>query len=177
MLSLIVLGSISIVTIVLIVTAIAHVFVATPYGGTPPEVVRAMVRLAALRPGDHVVDIGAGDGRILVEAKRRMPSIDATGYEIALAIWMLGKLRITFSGMRVRLLLRNALRCDLSSTDVLFLYVGPEMMRRLLPKLREELKPGTRIISHTFHLPEHVPVREEFVRVRARQKRVMLYEW
>ncbi len=177
MLLFLVLTAISIVVIVIVLTAIAHILVSTPYGGTPKDVAQAMIRLAEIREGETVCDIGAGDGRILITAKRQNPSIRAIGYEVALGIWLWGKLRIAFSGEDVTLLNRNALRADLSKVDVLFLYVGPQMMRRLLPKLQKELRPGARVVSHVFRFPDRSATVSERVSHGRGSKGAYLYRW
>ena len=154
-------------------TVAAHWRTRTPYGGTPRAVGDAMIRLAELRPGERVCDIGAGDGRLLIAAKRACPGIEAVGYENAPAVWLCGKLRIWLSGEEVSLRLRDARRDDLSGTDVSFLYVGPEMMRELLPKLMRELRPGSRAIASVFPFHGKEPVKVEEVR----GKKIYVYGW
>ncbi len=177
MLPILILCAVSVFIVVILVTAIAHIRVATPYGGTPKNVAEAMIHLAAIREGETVCDIGAGDGRLLIAAKRQCPGIKAIGYEVALGIWLLGKLRIAFSGQDVTLRYRNALHEDLSKIDVLFLYVGPFMMRKLLPKLQRELRPGTRVVSHVFRFPGLAITQEERVARGRGSKGVYLYQW
>lgn len=162
---------------VMAATVLAHLRTSTPYGGTPPAVGTAMVRLAGLRNGQNVCDIGAGDGRLLIAAKRVCRGITAVGFENAPGVWLAGKLRIWLSGTDVRLLLRDARKFDFSRADAVFLYVSPEMMRSLQPKFDRELKKGARVVSHTFRFPGKKPVEVEHVPVGKRVKKVYVYQW
>ena len=163
--------------VVLILTGVAHLRTRTPYGGTPPEIRDVMLHVAGLAGKEMVYDIGAGDGRLLIAAKRLHPGIRAVGYENALGVWLIGKLRILLSGQDVTLLLRNALRDDLSGADAVFLYLGPEMMRELEAKFDRELRPGTKVISHSFHFPHRAPSEDQTLPWGRRMKHVLLYVW
>lgn len=163
--------------VVLFLTGVAHMRTRTPYGGTPREVRDVMLSVAGLVGDETVYDIGAGDGRLLIDAKRRCPGIRAIGYENALGVWLIGKLRILFSGQDVTLLLRNALRDDLSAANAVFLYLGPEMMSALEAKFDRELRPGTKVISHSFHFPHRSPSEDRTLPWGRRLKHVLLYQW
>lgn len=131
---------------------------AIPFVPTPTPVVQTMIHLARLRPGETVIDLGAGDARFLLQAKRHCSGIHAIGYEGALVVWMLGILRILCSHHRdVRFYCRNFFRAHFGDADVIFLYLSMHVMRMLVPKFRRELKPGTRIVSHAFQLPGLTP--------------------
>jgi precorrin-6B methylase 2 len=149
----------------------------TPYVPTRTKICEMLVKSAALKPQETVYDIGAGDGRILIAAKRAQPGIRAVGFEIALAVWLLGKLRILLSGQNVELRLADAMREDLSDADVIFLYLGPEMMWRLQEKFDRELRPGTRVLSHFFKFPGKEPVREDHIKVGRRDRTLLTYQW
>ncbi|MFA6523656.1 MAG: hypothetical protein WCS85_04795 [Candidatus Peribacteraceae bacterium] len=177
MLESIVLAAVTALIVVYVITAVAHIVTQVPYVGTPRKIVDSMVRLAGFRGDETVVDIGAGDGRVLVAAKKHFPGIRAIGYENALGIWLYGKLKIFLSGAKVHFRFRNALKDDLSVADVIFLYLGPDMMRKLEPIFDRVLRPGTRVVSHAFTFPTKQPVREEKIPWGRRTKRVLLYEW
>ncbi len=172
-----VLALVLLMVVVLLLTILAHLRTATPYGGTPQAVGMAMVHLARLEDGQRVCDIGAGDGRLLIAAKRACSKIQAVGFENALGVWLVGKLRILWSGQKVRLLLRDARKFNFSRADAVFLYVGPEMMRSLLPKFDRELKKGARVVSHSFRFPGRKPVKVEEVSTGKKVKKVYLYRW
>lgn len=163
--------------VLIVITALAHLFMATPYGPTPLPVAREMIRLAELKGDETVYDIGAGDGRLLIEAKRQAPGIHAKGFEIALGIWLVGKLRIWYSRQYICLRLQNALKVHLADADVIFLYLFPGLLRRLESKFDAELRPGTKVISHVFRFPGRKPLREVRVPWKRGEKTVLVYEW
>ena len=159
------------------VTVIAHLRTGTPYGGSPAAVSAEMLRLARLRGTEIVYDIGAGDGRLLIHAKKMYPNIRAIGYENALGVWMAGKLRILLSGLSIRFLCRDALKANFRDADVIFLYLIPEMMQKLETKFDAELRPGTRVVSHAFQFHGKNPIEESKAAGWVREKKVYLYQW
>ena len=121
---------------------------------TPQAVTDAMIDLAEIRPGETVLDLGAGDGRVLARAMQKVPGIHAIGYEGALGVWMLAKLRGWFSPFRPVMLCRNFLTADFRNADVVFTYLSISMMQKLRPKFRAELKKGARVVTHAFTMKE-----------------------
>ncbi len=154
-------------------TFLHHLFLGVPFVPTPNRAVWKMLELARLRAGDKVLDLGAGDGRFLIAAKRACPGITATGYEMVPLVWLFGWLRVKLSGQDVRFLCRDMFQADLREADVLFLYLIPSVMKKLEQKFQRELKPGTRIVSQSFTLPGHTPVAEAM----AGPLHVRLYVW
>ncbi len=147
------LGFLILLIIAVVLTVGMHLFVGVPYVPTPMWVVRAMVAAARLRDGEIVYDLGAGDGRIVMEAKRVCAGISATGCELVPTIWALGAVRRMWKRSDINWKCCSVFSLDLRDADVIFLYMTPEFLKRLLPKFQRELQPGTRIISHTFALP------------------------
>jgi hypothetical protein len=131
-----------------------------PYVPTPQAVVDAMLDLAGVGPGDFVVDLGSGDGRIvLTGATRHQASgmgVDIDGELVDLANASARRLGVA---QRVQFQRQDVLAADLSRATVLTLYLLPGMMERLRPKLLKELRPGTRIVSHDFDFGEWKPDR------------------
>jgi len=161
---------------IIVITGISHIRTSTPYGGTSRAAMDVMFSLADLRPGETFVDIGAGDGRLLFEAKRRCPECRARGYEVALGVWLVGRVRLLLSRTDARLLLRDALKADLRDADVIALYMAPEMMAKLQPVLDRQLRPGTRVIASVFRFHDREPVSEREIPGRP-GKKVRLYRW
>lgn len=148
-----------VVLFILIMTIVMNVWFKVPYVPTPVAIVQTMLDLAALQPGMVVYDLGAGDGRFLLQAKKRQPNCIAIGYEGAFGVWIYGKIRIYFSRLtNISFYWRNFFKADLRNADVIFVYLTISMMKKLLPKFQKELRPGTKIISHAFKLPDLVPV-------------------
>lgn len=165
-----------VLTLVLAITIIAHLFIVVPYIPTPYPVVDAMIAAAELRPGDTVYDLGAGDARLLIAALDACPGVRAKGSECIPTIWLLGKFRLWRAGKQAELRCKNLHRQDLRDADVIFLYMLPSVMQPLARKLDRELRPGTRVVSHAFRFPDRTPEREWKVPGK-RQKTVLLYRW
>jgi hypothetical protein len=119
-----------------------------------------MLDIAGVGPRDFVVDLGSGDGRIvLTGATRHQASgmgVDIDGELVDLANASAQRLGVA---QRVQFHQQDVLAADLSRATVLALYLLPGMMERLRPKLLKELKPGARIVSHDFDFGEWKPDR------------------
>jgi outer membrane protein assembly factor BamB len=137
---------------------------------TPQDVAERMVTLAGVRAGEVVVDLGCGDGRLVVTAARRH-ACRAIGYDLDPECVRLARANAGQHGVadRVRIEPRDIFTVDLSEADVVFLYLSPELNERLLPQLAK-LKPGARVVSHAFGIPGvpadrvvTVPLAEDYV--------------
>jgi precorrin-6B methylase 2 len=129
------------------------------YVPTPPEVVDAMLKVADVRRGDVLYDLGSGDGRIPITAVQKFNVTRATGIEInperiAEAQHNLNKAGV---GDRVRFRNEDLFEADFSDATVITLYLLPALNVKLLPKMLRELKPGTRIVSHAFAMGDWKP--------------------
>jgi SAM-dependent methyltransferase len=123
-----------------------------PWVPTPDRMVRRMLQMAETKKGDVVLDLGAGDGRILIHAVKHFGS-RAIGVELEENLVKLAREAARREGVadRVRIIQQDLFDADLSTATVIFLYVGPGAMKRLKPRLLQ-LAPGTRIVSHQFDL-------------------------
>jgi cyclopropane fatty-acyl-phospholipid synthase-like methyltransferase len=115
---------------------------------TPADVVDRMLDLAKVSNLDTVVDLGSGDGRILLAAAKQYGA-KAVGYEILPALVEQSRLAVRNAGLvgQVAVEEKDLFTADLSAATVVTLYLGEPNNARLLPKLKA-LKPGTRIVSH-----------------------------
>lgn len=122
------------------------------------DVVR-MVKLAGVRDGDMVFDLGSGDGRIVLEAVRINPKVRGRGIEIDLKLVEDSRKVAQASGVadRVEFLHQNAYDADLKEATVIAMWLWPEFMRLLRTKILAEAQPGTRIITRTWDLGEWKP--------------------
>jgi hypothetical protein len=131
-----------------------------PYVPTPQVVVDAMLDIAGVGPRDFVVDLGSGDGRIVLTGATRHQAngmgVDIDGELVDLANASAQRLGVA---QRVQFHRQDVFAADLSRATVLTLYLLPGMMERLRPKLLKELQPGTRIVSHDFDFGEWKPDR------------------
>lgn len=162
---------------VIIVTVLYACIVGVPYVPTPLPVARAMITLAGLQGNERVFDLGAGNARILIEAKKQFPSLDATGVELAPTIWLLGLCKIFLSGQRIRFLRRDALTMNLGDADVIFLYLYPGAMARFEDKFDRELRPGTIVIVHAFPFSRRQPSETVIVDGWTWKKTLRRYVW
>ena len=121
---------------------------------TPPEVVKAMLETARVGKNDIVYDLGSGDGRIPISAVKDFGAARATGIDIDPQRIKEATENLKQSGVgdRVRFLNQDLFTTDLSEATVVTLYLLPSLNLKLLPKLKAELKPGTRIVSHAFDM-------------------------
>jgi ribosomal protein L11 methylase PrmA len=126
---------------------------------TPPEVVAAMLKVAKVSKGDVVYDLGSGDGRIPIAAVKDFGAARATGIDIDPQRIKEATANLQKAGVgdRVRFLNQDLFTTDLSEATVVTLYLLPSLNLKLLPKLKAELKPGTRIVSHAFDMGDWVP--------------------
>ena len=130
------------------------------YLPTPHAVVEAMLRLARVSRADVVYDLGSGDGRIPIAAAR---AYGARGVGIELDGRMLEGARRNAreAGMErlVEFRQEDLFLADLGEATVVTLFLFPQLNQRLEAKLRKELRPGTRIVSHRFGIGDWKPDR------------------
>jgi len=157
--------------------AVFAIWAKVPFVPTPRRTVKVMLDEAQLKEGDTIYDLGAGDARMLIQAKRACPGIRAIGYEIVPFVWFLGKLRIWLSRTDVDLRWGNALKKDVRDADCIFLYLITELMPKFEEKFNKELKSGARVISHSFSFPGREPVKQLLAPGWLGQERVLVYEW
>ncbi len=122
-----------------------------PFAPTPTRAVAAALALADVGPGDTVMDLGAGDGRVVIAAARR--GARAIGYELSPFVFILALARTCWSGTAARVLLRDTFVVDLSPATVVFLFGMPRTSPRVAAHLARTLRPGTRVLTYIFPLP------------------------
>ncbi len=131
-----------------------------PYVPTPQRVVDAMLNLAGVTARDFVIDLGSGDGRIVITAAQKFGArgrgIDIDGELVERSNATARRLGLD---KRVRFEQRDVLQADVREATVVTLYLLPDMMSELHPRLMRELKPGTRIVSHDFDFGSWKPER------------------
>jgi len=127
------------------------------YVPTRQSVVDAMLKVAGVKAGDVVYDLGCGDGRIPVSAAKlgaRAVCIDIDPKRTAEANENVKKSGV---GDRVKVLNQDLFTTDLSEASVVTLYLLPSLNVKLRPTLWRTLKPGTRIVSHDFDMADWKP--------------------
>ena len=139
---------------------------------TPQDVDEDMLRLANVKKGDVLYDLGSGDGRIAITAARRY-GVKATGIDIDPERIREANENAKRNGVADLVKFRNEdlFKADFREATVVTLYLLPDLNERLRPKLWAELKPGTRIVSHQFEMGKWKP--EKVVEMNGRT----IYFW
>lgn len=144
------------------------------YIPTPKQVVRQMLNLAGLRQGEALYDLGAGDGRILIEAAREYGA-KPVGIEIDPARVSRIRERLKATQVDAELIQGDFMEADLSKADVVSIYLSPSVNERLSPKLGLELKKGARVVSLDYHLPGWIVEKEIEVESGGVKRKIYLY--
>ncbi len=148
-----------------------------PYVQTPTDVVAEMLRIASVRPGDVVYDLGSGDGRIVIAAARDFGA-RGVGIEIDPSLVAYSKEQARKAGVADRVTFRadDLFDVDLSDATVVTLYLSYDMNLRLRPKLQRELRPGSRIVSHDYDMgADWLP--NQTVQVTWRDRKANVFLW
>ena len=137
-----------------------------PYVPSPQFVVDKMIELAGVKPGDLVFDLGSGDGRIVISAAKK--GARAVGFEIDGDLVGESRANIQKAGVQALAEIRNQdiLTVDLSAATVVTLYLLPDVNLQLKPNLLNQLKPGSRVVSHSFNMGDWQPDKVERVEGR-----------
>ncbi len=147
------------------------------YEPTAMAVVNAMLTMASISPKDFLIDLGSGDGRIVITAAKRFGAhgfgVDLNPKLVELSIKYSRDMRVAD---RVAFYVQDLFVTDISKADVVTMYLLQEVNLKLRPKLLSDLKPGTRVVSHDFHMGEWRPDKTIIIPKEDREKSV-LYLW
>jgi SAM-dependent methyltransferase len=129
-----------------------------PFVPTPHAIVEQMLALAEVGPDDLVVDLGSGDGRIVIAAAKQFGA-RALGVDIDHTLVAEAQQRAAKAGVagRTRFVARDFFDTDLREATVLTLYLLPETNRKLVPKILAEMRPGARVVAHRFAVGDWPP--------------------
>ncbi|MGZ5089628.1 MAG: SAM-dependent methyltransferase [Burkholderiales bacterium] len=142
----------------LIATARAQDYGDTPYVQTPQNVVDKMLDVAKVGPKDYVIDLGSGDGRMVITAAQRYGA-KGFGVDLDKRLVTLSNRLAAKAGVADRAVFyeRDIYETDLSPASVVTIYLLPEVNLMMRPKLLAMLKPGTRVVSHDYDMGEWPP--------------------
>lgn len=147
-----------------------------PYDPTPHNVVAQMLRLAQVREGDVVFDLGCGDGRIVIAAVRergaRGVCVDIDPQRI-----LESRANASAAGVaeRIRFLEQDLFATEIREATVVMLFLWPDVNLKLRPRLWRELRPGTRVVSYVHDMGDWRPQRT--LTVQGRYGPRELYLW
>ena len=154
----------------------------TPYVPTPQVVVDRMLDLAQVKTGETVIDLGSGDGRIMIEAATKYGA-RGFGVEIDPLLVKRSNENARRAGVadRVKFLQQDLFKTDFHEANVLTLYLLPDVNLALRPKILAELKPGARVVSHDYNMGDWRPDAEETIAVPDKKvgarKESQVYLW
>lgn len=148
-----------------------------PYVPTPQDVVERMLALANVQKSDFLIDLGCGDGRIPVTAAKKYGA-RALGVDIDPVRIEEANANAKAAGVEhlVTFTLQNALTTDVSTATVVTTYLLSASNLRLRPILTKQLKPGSRIVAHSFSFGDWTPEKTDtFVDAAGRSRILYLY--
>lgn len=131
-----------------------------PFVATPLPVVKQMLTLAEIKPGEMLYDLGCGDGRVVIMAAQDFGA-RAIGVEMRedLAKQAGGKVAELGLEGRVKIVQGDMFKVDLSQANVITLYLTTSANDKVKPKLEADLKPGTRVVSHDYEILGWRPIK------------------
>ena len=149
-----------------------------PYFPTAEDVVDRMLALAKIQKEDVVLDLGCGDGRIPIRAAQKYGA-RGIGVDIDPKLLEVAKANARAVGVEnlVEFRLEDAMSTDLSKASVVTLYLLSSSNAKLRPRLQEQLRPGSRVVSHAFSMGPDWPADAIDRFVSARGDETTLYLW
>lgn len=159
-----------ILILILIVTIIAFVMMVSivwglivtggvPFISTNKKDFFEICLAADIKNGERVYDLGCGKAHFLVYAAKKFGAI-GVGYELTLYPYLWSRVRILLNKVNVVVFRKNFFDVNLKEADVVFCYLFPKIMKKLEPKFEAELRPGSRVVSYSFKLPNRKPDKE-----------------
>ena len=141
-----------------VLAADQHPHADVPFIPTPPVVVDAMLELSGVGPSDFVIDLGSGDGRIVIAAAKKRGA-RGFGVEIDGELVQTARRTAQREGVagRVEFKVEDLFGTELRRATVIAMYLYPRLMLQLRPRLFAELKPGARVLSHDFDMAAWKP--------------------
>lgn len=125
-----------------------------PWWKIKRDVAIKVCRFIKLKKSDVVYELGSGDGEFVIVSSKEF-GVKSVGIEIDPLRFLISKFRVLKDGLgdKVTLNKKNFYDVDLSPATIIFAYLVPRALSRLLPKLKKELKKGTKIISYRYQIP------------------------
>ena len=145
---------------------LAQQTVDVPYISTPLNVVAAMLEMARVTPADYLIDLGSGDGRIVIEAAKTNGA-RGMGIDLSANLVNTANAAAKREGVagRVTFVEGNFFLLDIGKATVITMYLLPSITLQLRPRILSQLRPGTRVVSHDFDMGAWMPDLEREVAV------------
>jgi len=131
---------------------------AAPWVPSRKKDLSRLLSLADVQANDIVYDLGSGDGRWLFYFARHSSAKSIKGFELSYLMFFVYCFKKLFRGYpQVTVEIKNFYKTSFSAADVVLCFLTPMAMKKLLPKLKKEMKPGAKLISYAFTLPQMEP--------------------
>ena len=147
-------------------------------GGSPPvhtsdEICEEILNVSGISNKDTLVDLGSGSGNMVVCASKKFKA-KAIGYEISPYPYLTSKFRTMFMGSKTRINFASVFEAKLSEATIIYIYLLPKMLMSIFPKIKNEAKPGTIVITRGFPLPSWQPIKR--VSVGTPKTKIFIYK-
>ncbi len=128
-----------------------------PFVKTPKKSINIILDKISISAKDTIYDIGCGDASMLIAIEKKFGA-KTIGYEISPWAYALGRLNIYFHNSKTKILFKNFYKEDLSGATMVFCFLIVAVMEKVGRQLISQLKPGTKVISYGFHIPDWKPI-------------------
>lgn len=126
----------------------------SPWWRTGRKVAKAACQLSRISPKDIVYELGSGDGEFILVSVNEFNAKKAIGIEIDYSRYFISQIKRRLrNANRAEFVRRDFKKVKLTDATVVYFYLVPSVIKRILPKLKKELKPGTRIVSYRYEVP------------------------
>ncbi len=149
-----------------------------PYVPISQDVIDEVKKIFPLKAGDKFYDLGSGDGRVIATMALAYPEANAFGVEKAPLPYTFTRMRFWLKPLKnVKTLFKNFSQVPLNDATHIYMYLYPEVVEKLLPKFRAELKKGTRVVSCDFPFKTKEPSEKIIVEDKRRKHTLYVYEF
>lgn len=160
--------------LLMIPTVIALV-AGAPFVPTPMRGAEKVLKVAGVKKGETVIDIGCGDGRFCYLAANKFGA-NSIGYELSPLVYLWAKIRQLFWKSKAKIKFGDFRMHDISEADHIVAYMLPDTLIKFIPKFEKELKKGTRVTSYAFRIGDWVPVHLEPADKEKNLSKIWVYE-
>lgn len=151
-----------------LLTSAYAVLQGAPFVPTRKKDVQRFLRMADIKPGQKMYDLGCGDGRLICIAASA--GANAEGLEISLFPFILAHIRKIFSkhGANVKITYKNVWNTNLNDANLIYVWLMPKVMPRLKTKFEKELRKGTKVITYVWPIEGWQPIKVDKIEGRSK---------
>lgn len=125
----------------------------SPYVPTRKKLINTIIQHLKLKKSMKILELGCGDGRFLREASKQYKT-SGLGIDINPIVVFIAKIKARMQKIKnIEFRVQNIFKTDMAGYDVIYLFLMPKLLEKMLPRLREQIQPSTLIISHGFRIP------------------------